>query len=1583
MMEPNQDPQWNPVNPYNQFRLPPEMASGSVMVSQPNNMMSVPGQPVYMAPMFPAFVGLNTAAGMQYQMLPTSLPAPPPLQPAPQLVQQVSEQESRKQKSATSSSQPAAASLALPSNLGIMQDLARRICGGNSSATPSQAAISQQPDDANMVTSQASASYFQTDISATAGAAVPAVSQSEYSTDTRGTVRRPRLWQPPQPVMAYNPTNYQGDVTGQDSGFSYWSHTSGSQIVPVTNDFSASNVPQSDSVVAQNMQSESQDIDVKPVMIDGSSVYIDVALDEGIEVQRPPTPEVQSKEKKSPVVKNTTKKKDTTKPKPGKGKSKKPVPQKSFGKHDKAKSKLQSKTWKKPQILKKATCVSVKPKEQKTPIKSKPTDDATHAKGKRDKSPSSVARKDDISSVSPSILNKIVENTKREERMMRRRIAAEKIATLRHKVEEARKRQRDTDDSDSESSESDSSQASDSSSGYAPMRVTRNALKAHTRLGKKSKKTGSNPIRFKEQPKARIQRSEYPKKAQNETKKAENEPKRHTRSMAEPLWGGLSERSDHKSSKPSKTENKQEDKYSTIEDRSVERSPQKGARVLSVKLHDLKERDTANAQGSTKKTTEAEQSKGADFSAIKDLPMLEERLMEGRNSSLQPSTVTVRKSQDEDESIYMILKTVNCTALFQCSLCTFCSELSREVKSHVLSHHKSTLYLAETKPKGALFYFCRHCDFVSAQQLALWHHFQWYHKVKGVMGEDALDDLPIFGLDLVKPSVRELIIAREAYRCPFCNELSLNKTRLVLHVRKTHGDKEWPSAYIRYLFLVHKGKLTEDDLKSIETVARHMKETTMFTCLHCYTSSSSQEEIEIHCIRRHGTRLLLFSCMLCQSFHTFSTVMIQSHSKEAHGSEPRDQHCQVTVIAESEKMYLHQLQLQKQGKLTGLMPSQTQQRFPPKKSEVKPGSEESGVKVGEAFSQEKSTSNIVNQRAIKLDPSAEPLVILDSSDEESPKAEEEPRPNPTIRKLKVAPETLQLPVETLSVSSAASMASGTRQHLQEIQIPTADMPADQIRSPRVQHMVTETELDESARCSVSDQPLVSEVSQTVKSEDTSTPVPVSLQVNDAVPKVTPVVPNEEEESTPSMPSSVEDNKELLSVLKAETTEDPIDVTDIPMEAEVTPVKTESETIYVVMQDDAVAKCKSPNDKTTSHTGTQIVRAYAGEEEAGASFLMEVSEDSDEDSQQDAPQRARTPPPPSQDCAGTAQGVVEIIDSEEEECAVVGVENVTMLPSKDRQKQTAAMATKKTDGSSPASAFTGLKKKEKCVTKKKEKCITKESASESQCVKKDPAAAEASQKDEPIIIIEEEEEEEKAHEELVHPASTRAAQSHHSAVKQMLHEPPLELESIRRPVVSASKVLPGVVTLTQSQVLNQPPVQEGNFLSITHPKGLGARQQPGSSILVLQMTQPIVLTQTQQNITTCMASNTTHPNAGYVAQASSLSVKESTEIQQVNMVSSVSPASSTAPSSNTDTNLSNVKTDAGGSTESRDPILFTDLEASSPAPSQHPQSSIRSGMQQRQDTWLVRPPLNPQPEPESGNASFASAFESFLSQKDDG
>ena len=301
-----------------------------------------------------------------------------------------------------------------------------------------------------------------------------------------------------------------------------------------------------------------------------------------------------------------------------------------------------------------------------------------------------------------------------------------------------------------------------------------------------------------------------------------------------------------------------------------------------------------------------------------DLPV--SGLLDSVNMSTQPEIRTLYMFQNTSTNgwLKIICKRISGVQFYQCPLCPYKDPVPRKVADHLHEDHPSLVSIAEGKCTRIfatfLFMFCRHCDFIAYEKLALWYHFEQYHGLTDMINTKPIDPTTINMAQFAPLEDYALKNAKIVLRCNECDFLSLSKRQAMLHVLKEHSGM---SSCIGNGFVIisqldamsppgEEGP-PPSDMPNLPEELKSMVMKDCFICTECTFVTYKRALMEIHCVNNHAKRLLLLVCSVCgDQFDT--TYKMSSHIATAH-SESKRQFCTVTLVDADgkEDVRLHEL----------------------------------------------------------------------------------------------------------------------------------------------------------------------------------------------------------------------------------------------------------------------------------------------------------------------------------------------------------------------------------------------------------------------------------------------------------------------------------------------------------------------------------------------------------------------------------------------------------------------------------------------------------------------------------------------------
>ena len=256
--------------------------------------------------------------------------------------------------------------------------------------------------------------------------------------------------------------------------------------------------------------------------------------------------------------------------------------------------------------------------------------------------------------------------------------------------------------------------------------------------------------------------------------------------------------------------------------------------------------------------------------------------------------------------------TVTAVCQYQCPFCPHHAVVPRDVADHLHTSHASLASIAEGKCTRVfatfLFMFCRHCDFVAYEKLALWYHYEHFHGLRDMLVSRYRDNDAMEDVRLPELSSGVLASAHTLLRCLQCRFYSVNKQFAVLHALREHANEKESCGFVT---LTQLDAVADADDEGTSNVAGAQRETIggrsmvgreCFICNECLFISYKRGLVELHCINAHARRILLFVCTLCGGdvgiaggFQCVAAYQMSEHVAAVH-PDARRQVCSVTLV---------------------------------------------------------------------------------------------------------------------------------------------------------------------------------------------------------------------------------------------------------------------------------------------------------------------------------------------------------------------------------------------------------------------------------------------------------------------------------------------------------------------------------------------------------------------------------------------------------------------------------------------------------------------------------------------------------------
>ena len=281
-------------------------------------------------------------------------------------------------------------------------------------------------------------------------------------------------------------------------------------------------------------------------------------------------------------------------------------------------------------------------------------------------------------------------------------------------------------------------------------------------------------------------------------------------------------------------------------------------------------------------------------------------LIDSINMSTQPEIRTLYMFQNTSTNgwLKIICKRISGVQFYQCPLCPYKDPVPRKVADHLHEDHPSLVSIAEGKCTRIfatfLFMFCRHCDFIAYEKLALWYHFEQYHGLTDMINSKPIDPDSIDMAQFPPVPDYALKTANTVLRCNECEFLSLSKRHAMNHVLKEHSGLR-SSIGNGFVIISQLDAISSSgdepppsDALNLPEELKSMVMKDCFVCTECMFVTYKRALMEIHCVNNHAKRLLLIICSVCgDQFDT--TYKMSNHIANSH-SESKRQFCSVTLV---------------------------------------------------------------------------------------------------------------------------------------------------------------------------------------------------------------------------------------------------------------------------------------------------------------------------------------------------------------------------------------------------------------------------------------------------------------------------------------------------------------------------------------------------------------------------------------------------------------------------------------------------------------------------------------------------------------
>jgi len=230
------------------------------------------------------------------------------------------------------------------------------------------------------------------------------------------------------------------------------------------------------------------------------------------------------------------------------------------------------------------------------------------------------------------------------------------------------------------------------------------------------------------------------------------------------------------------------------------------------------------------------------------------------------------------------------TLLFQCLFCPYGEMSAKRIMAHVRQQHREYASFIQRSLLPArntmLHLYCRHCNFITYDNAAMFVHFAVYHKVPGILVPQPRDvEREADPVPAIDPEAN----AREFpfYCCPNCRYIDVEWRRITQHVLRKHfTESVFLGCVVRLLMVGHTSRYLSS--YTYESLARQQKckvaRKEIYACIGCRFFSFYPSYAFSHYVRRHSSLEMLFVCAAVPSCSKrFSTVEdVISHIQSAH-----------------------------------------------------------------------------------------------------------------------------------------------------------------------------------------------------------------------------------------------------------------------------------------------------------------------------------------------------------------------------------------------------------------------------------------------------------------------------------------------------------------------------------------------------------------------------------------------------------------------------------------------------------------------------------------------------------------------------
>ena len=205
---------------------------------------------------------------------------------------------------------------------------------------------------------------------------------------------------------------------------------------------------------------------------------------------------------------------------------------------------------------------------------------------------------------------------------------------------------------------------------------------------------------------------------------------------------------------------------------------------------------------------------------------------------------------------------------FQCVFCPFVDTSTRRIAAHVKVRHKEVIFALTThafsSERPLLFLFCRHCNFVTYDDIVMLLHFHTYHSLSHVVCDSAFCPNTA-AAEAGRLDPNDHADAFPYYCCTSCSFMSAQKVYATDHVATEHASK-FANCFVPLVMVGQpNGFGRESYVKHANDERFATWRKNIFACVRCpYFSFNSYEALS-HNLRNHRTSRMVFICDVIHS----------------------------------------------------------------------------------------------------------------------------------------------------------------------------------------------------------------------------------------------------------------------------------------------------------------------------------------------------------------------------------------------------------------------------------------------------------------------------------------------------------------------------------------------------------------------------------------------------------------------------------------------------------------------------------------------------------------------------------------------